>query len=571
MLINSQVLSLLLSEVNIVILMFIPFEWLHSELSNICRSLLRVKQLHAFLLKTYLSEDPFYATKILRQYAVNSDINSAHHVFDKTSDRSVYLWNSMIRAFAQSQRFFSAISLFRTMLGADISPDGHTYACVIRACADNFDYGMLRRVHGGAVAAGLGLDPVCCSALVTAYSKLGLVHEARRVFNRITEPDIVLWNSLISGYGSSGLWDVGMQMFSAMKLVGKKPDGYTLAGLLVGIVDSGVLSIGQGLHCLSQKSGLDADSHVSSLLVSFYSRCKCMDYAYRVFCSILNPDLVTWSALIMGYSQAGVFEKVLYLFRKLNIEDRKADTVLVASVLASIARTANVGLGCEVHGYALRHGLELDVRVSSALIDMYSKCGCLQLGISVFRIMPERNVVSYNSIILAFGLHGYAYEAFKVFEKMLEKGLVPDEATFSSLLSACCHGGLVKDGREIFRRMEEEFNIRPRAEHYVYMVKLLGSSGELEEAYSLIRSLPEPVDKAILGALLSCCNSRGNSELAETVAQQLFANNPTDNVYRVMLSNIYAGDGRWDDVKMLRDKITGRMRKMPGLSWIESS
>ncbi|QCE04023.1 structure-specific endonuclease subunit SLX1 [Vigna unguiculata] len=522
-----------LPEVNIVILMFIPFEWLHSELSNICRSLLRVKQLHAFLLKTYLSEDPFYATKILRQYAVNSDINSAHHVFDKTSDRSVYLWNSMIRAFAQSQRFFSAISLFRTMLGADISPDGHTYACVIRACADNFDYGMLRRVHGGAVAAGLGLDPVCCSALVTAYSKLGLVHEARRVFNRITEPDIVLWNSLISGYGSSGLWDVGMQMFSAMKLVGKKPDGYTLAGLLVGIVDSGVLSIGQGLHTNSVFSPelrlrVQSSNDHSKMSSTFTYLIR-----IRVFCSILNPDLVTWSALIMGYSQAGVFEKVLYLFRKLNMEDRKADTVLVASVLASIARTANVGLGCEVHGYALRHGLELDVR-----------SGMLFL------------------IIL---------EAFKVFEKMLEKGLVPDEATFSSLLSACCHGGLVKDGREIFRRMEEEFNIRPRAEHYVYMVKLLGSSGELEEAYSLIRSLPEPVDKAILGALLSCCNSRGNSELAETVAQQLFANNPADNVYRIMLSNIYAGDGRWDDVKMLRDKITGRMRKMPGLSWIESS
>ncbi|CAJ1974930.1 unnamed protein product [Sphenostylis stenocarpa] len=551
--------------------MLIPFEWLHSELSNICRSLLRVKQLHAFLLKTHLSEDPFYATKIVRLYAINSDINSAHNVFDKTSNRSVYLWNSMIRAFAQSQRFFNAISMFRTMLGADISPDGHTYACVIRACADNFDFSMLRRVHGGVVAAGLGLDPVCCSALVTAYSKLDLVHEARRVFNGVTEPDLVLWNSLIFGYGGSGLWDLGIQMFSAMRLVGKKPDEYTLAGLLMGIADSGVLSIGQGLHCLSQKSGLDSDSHVGSLLVSMYSRFKCVASAYRVFCSILNPDLVTWSALIVGYSQSGEYEMSLRLFWKLNREDRKPDSVLVASVLASIAQMANVGLGCEVHGFALRHGLELDVRVSSALIDMYSKCGFLQLGICVFRIMQERNIVSYNSVILGFGLHGYASEAFRMFNKMLEKGLVPDEATFSSLLSACCHAGLVKDGKEIFRRMKEEFNIRARPEHYVSMVKLLGSSGELEEAYSLIRSLPEPVDKAILGALLSCCNSCGNSELAEAVAQQLFASNPADNVYRVMLSNIYAGDGRWNDVKNLRDKMTGGLRKMPGLSWIESS
>ncbi|KAK7350642.1 hypothetical protein VNO77_09485 [Canavalia gladiata] len=551
--------------------MLTRFQWLHSELSNICRSLLRVKQLHALLLKTPLSQDPFYATKIVRLYAATNDINSAYHVFDKTSTRSVFLWNSMIRAFAQSQRFCNAISLFRTMLGADTSPDNYTYACVIRACSDNFDFVILRLVHGGAVVAGLGLDPICCSALVNAYSKLGLVREAHRVFDGIAEPDIVLWNSMISGYVGSGLWDSGMQMFSSMRLVGNKPDGYTLAGLLVGVAESGVLSIGQGLHGLSQKSGLDSDSHVGSLLVSMYSRCKCIDSAYRVFSSIFNPDLVTWSALIVGYSHSGEYEKVLQFFRKLNMGSKKPDSVLIASVLASIAQTANVGLGCEVHGYALRNGLESNVKVASALVDMYSKCGFLHLGICVFRIMPERNVISYNSVILGLGLHGCASEAFRMFDKMLEKGLVPDEATFSSLLCACCHAGLVKDGREIFQRMKDEFNVNARSEHYVYMVKLLGSAGELEEAYNLIRSLPEPVDKAILGALLSCCNSCEKSELAETVAQQLFESNPADNAYRVMLSNIYAGDGRWNDVKRLRDKMTDGLRKMPGLSWIEGN
>ncbi|KAK7301481.1 hypothetical protein RJT34_12346 [Clitoria ternatea] len=552
--------------------MLIQFQWLHSELSNICKSLLRVKQLHALLLKTHLSNDPFYATQFVRLYAANGDINSAYHVFDKSSTRSVFLWNSMIRAFAQSQRFYDSISLFRTMLGgADIRPDDYTYACVIRACADNFEFGMLRVVHGSLVADGLGLDPICCSALVTAYSKLGLVHEARRVFDGIAEPDLVLWNSLISGYGGSGLWDVGMQMFNLMRFVGKNPDGFTLAGLLVGVADSGRLRVGQVLHGLSKKSGLHSDSHVGSLLVSMYSRCKYMASAYRVFCSIFNPDLITWSALIAGYSQSGEYEKVLHFLRKLNMENTKPDCVLIASVLASIAQTANVGLGCEVHGYVLRHGLEPDVRVSSALIDMYSKCGFLNLGICVFRMMPERNIISYNSVILGLGLHGCASEAFRMLYKMLEQRLVPDEATFSSLLCACCHAGLVKDGREIFRRMKDEFNIKARPEHYVYMVKLLGSAGELEEAYNLTQSLLEPVDQAILGALLSCCNSLGNSELAEIVAQQLFESNPADNVYRVMLSNIYAGDGRWDDVKKLRDKMTGGIRKKPGLSWIEGS
>ncbi|PNX66919.1 hypothetical protein L195_g055348, partial [Trifolium pratense] len=227
---------------------------------------------------------------------------------------------------------------------------------------------------------GLGMNPICCSALVSAYSKLGFVHEACRVFNGIAEPDLVLWYSLISAYVCSGMWDIGIQMFSSMRHSGKKPDGFTLARVVVGIADSSLLSIGQGLHCLSQKSGLDYDSHAGSLLVRMYSRCKCMDSAYRVFCSIFNPDLVTWSALIAGYSQCGEYQKVLLYFRKINMESKKPDSVLIATVLASIAQTAIVVPGCEVHGYVLRHGLESDVKVSSALIDMYSKCGFLHLG-----------------------------------------------------------------------------------------------------------------------------------------------------------------------------------------------
>ncbi|XP_057731259.1 putative pentatricopeptide repeat-containing protein At1g64310 [Arachis stenosperma] len=552
--------------------MLIQFHWLQSELSNcICKSLLRAKQLHALLLRTHLLEDPFYATKLVRLYAANNDIHSAYQVFDESSTRSVYLWNSIIRAYAQSSRFDSAISLFRTMFGADISPDNYTYACVIRACCDNFDFGMLRLVHGAAVASGFGMDPICCSALVAAYSKLGFVNDAHRVFNGIAAPDLVLWNSLISGYVCSGSWEIGMRMFNWMRHVGGKPDGFTLAGLLGGITDSSLMSIGQGLHGLSLKSGLDSDSHVGSLLVSTYSRCKCMASAYSVFFSIFQPDLVTWSALIAGYSMSGEYEKALFYFRKLNKGNKKPDSVLIASALAAIAQAANIGPGYEIHGYVIRHGFESDVKVSSALVDMYSKCGFLHLGTRVFRIMPERNIVSYNSIISGLGLHGCASESFKMFDEMLAKGLMPDEATFCALLCACCHAGLVKDGREIFHRMKDEFHIMAMPEHYVYMVKLLGSAGHLEEAYKLVQSLSEPVDKAILGALLSCCNSSGNSKMAENVAQQLFESNPDDNAYSVMLSNIYAGDGRWDEAKNLRDRITGGQRKMPGLSWTEGS
>jgi pentatricopeptide repeat protein len=125
---------------------------------------------------------------------------------------------------------------------------------------------------------------------------------------------------------------------------------------------------------------------------------------------------------------------VLLYFRKLNMDSKKQYSVLIAIVLASIAQMANVVPGCEVHGYVLRHGLDSNVRVSSALIDMYSKCGFLHLEICVFKIMHECNIISFNSVILSLGLYGCASEAFTMFDEMLERGLVPDEATLSALL-----------------------------------------------------------------------------------------------------------------------------------------
>lgn len=545
------------------------FSKLLFELSKIHQTLPRTKKLHAFIIRNHLSDDPFYATRILRFYAINSDLCSARNLFDGTSHRSVYLWNSVIRAYAGEHQFDDALLLFAKMLRTEIKPDSFTFACVLRACAENFDPDGLRVVHGGVVVSGLGFDSVCGSALVTAYSKLCMVDEASRVFYGMAEPDLVLWNAMAAGYGYCGFWDKGLQLFSAMRSMGEQPDSYTMVGLISGLADPSLLGIGKGIHGFCLKSSFDCNDHVGSALVSMYSRCHCLNSAYGVFTILSQPDLVTWSALITGLSKSGDYEKALLFFRKMNMEGKRVDPILISSVLAASGQSAILGPGSEIHGYVLRHGLESEVMISSALIDMYSKCGFVNLGVRVFDSMPNRNTVSYNSMILGLGIHGLASQAFKMFEEVLEKGFKPDESTFSALLCTCCHAGLVNDGREIFSRMTEEFHIQARTEHYVHMVKLLGMAGELQEAYDLILSLQQPADSGIWGALLSCCNFHGNSELAAIVAQQLFENKPEKSAYRVMLSNIYAGDERWDDVKKLRDDIQeAGIKKMPGLSWI---
>ncbi|XP_015162874.1 putative pentatricopeptide repeat-containing protein At1g64310 [Solanum tuberosum] len=550
--------------------MFIPFNSLLAQLSKPKLPISRTKELHAFIIKTHLSHDPFYATRIIRFYALNNDIISAHNLFDKTPHRSIYLWNSLIRAYARAHKFRNAFSLFNDMLYSEIMPDNFTYACLVKASSENFDLHSLRVLHGGVVLSGLQLDFICSSQLVSAYSRLGCIADASKVFSGITGPDLVLWNSMISGYGGLGELEKGIELFSEMQIMGVRPDEYSMVGLIMTIDDPSVLIIGEAIHAFCLKLGVESNDHVSSLLVSMYSRCKCMGSAFSVFDSLVEPDLVTWSALISGISLCGDSVKALDFFREMNMKGGKADASLITTVLTACSQLANVQPGIETHGYAFRHGYHSEVMVSSALLDMYSKCGFLELGYQVYETMVFKNIVSYNSIISSLGLYGLASQAFEIFEKALEEGHKPDEATFSALLCACCHAGLVNDGREYFRRMKDQFGISANTEHYIYMVKLLGMEGQLREAYELVQSLQEPIDSGIWGALLSCCDAHRNYEVADIVACRLFGNKLENNSYRIMLSNMYASDGRWDLVNKLRVDSGLTKLKLPGKSWITS-
>ncbi|CAN0892495.1 Putative pentatricopeptide repeat-containing protein At1g64310 [Linum grandiflorum] len=456
------------------------------------------------------------------------------------------------------------------MLRTETQPDNFTHACVLRACHENFDADGLRIVHGEVIVSGFGLDSVTCSALVTGYSRIGLVGEASKVFCRMVDPDLVLWNAMISGYCYEGFWDKGLHLFNEMRRNGEqRPDGYTFVGLISGFLDSNLLRVGQGIHGLCLKSGFEGHGHVSSSLVTLYSRFKFMNSANSVFSNLHQPDFITWSSLITGYLQSGEYEKAVIHCRKLHAEGKKLDHILIASLLVAAARSADIGLGAQIHGYAVRHGLESDVMVSSSLMDVYSKCGFLGLGIQLFRSITNVNITSYNTAISSLGLNGLASEAFQLFEEALKNGLEPDESTFSALLCTCCHAGDVNHGQEIFRRMQDEFCIRARTEHCVHYVKLLGMTGYLDEAYNFVVSLEQPVDSGIWGALLSCCDSYGDSELAEVIARHLFSKEPKNGAYRVMLSNMYASGGKWEDRRQMRNgmAVVG-VSKTPALSMI---
>nr|XP_010924113.1 putative pentatricopeptide repeat-containing protein At1g64310 [Elaeis guineensis] len=535
----------------------------------VCPTLSETKQLHAVLITTRLSSHPPLATKLLRSYAAHDDILSARLLFDQTPHRTVRFWNSIIRVHARRHDFSRIFSLFAQMRRSCTSPDGHTFACILRACSEVSNLRCAKMVHGNLISFGLGCDPIGSSAVISAYSKLGLVNDARSLFDVLPEPDLVLWNSMISGYGYKGLWQKGLELFHRMREAGERPDGYSLVGLLSSFWDRSSLFFGRGIHGICLKGGYDSSSHVRSVLVSMYSRCGCLDSGYRIFRGLSQADLVTWSALITGFSQVGKCKEALMLFKEMNSLGERPDAILIAGVLSACASVSGVGPGKEIHGYAIRHGIQLDIAVSCALVDTYAKCGFVELGLQVFELTPVKNLVAYNTVISCLGSYGLGREAVRVFEEMLDKGFKPDGATFSAVLLACCHSGFLDDGWRLFGRMTEEFGLEVQMEHYVYMVRLLAMVGQLKEAYDLIGTMPMLPDSGIWGALLWGCSVHGSLDLAKIAAQRLFEINPSKAAYRVMLSNVYAAEEKWGDVRKLRDEIMNEgLQKSPGLSWI---
>jgi pentatricopeptide repeat protein len=197
------------------------------------------------------------------------------------------------------------------------------------------------------------------------------------------------------------------------------------------------------------------------------------------------------------------------------------DRVTMIEVLSACSTIGALDLGKWVETHASEKGLQHDVYVASALIDMYAKCGSLDDAVRVFESMPHKNEVSWNAMISALAFHGQAQEALSLFRRMSkDNGTVqPNDITFIGVLSACVHAGLVDEGRQLFESMNLSFGLVPKVEHYSCMVDLCARAGLLYEAWDLIKKMPGKPDEIVLGSLLGACQRRRNADVGERVIQ----------------------------------------------------
>lgn len=323
------------------------------------------------------------------------------------------------------------------------------------------------------------------------------------------------------------------------------------------------------------KLGLEKDTYINNSLVHFYASCGHLGFAERVFERMSVQSLVSWNVMIDGYVQFGEFVTALLMFVQLQ-RLFEPDGFTMQSVICACTGLGMLYLGMWAHLYLLRKcelNVKNDVLVINSVLDMYCKCGALDMACQVFNSMSKRDVTSWNLMILGFALHGRVKEALETFENLRRVvNLKPNSITFVGVLSACKHGGMVSEGRRYFDLMRKEYRIEPTVEHYGCVVDLLARAGLLDEALDLVSSMPMKPDVVVWRSLLDACSKQNvNVEFSEEVAQRILETEGgvCSGVY-VLLSRVYASANRWNDVGVVRRLMSEKgIVKEPGFSVID--
>ncbi|EER93301.1 pentatricopeptide repeat-containing protein At2g02980, chloroplastic [Sorghum bicolor] len=437
----------------------------------------------------------------------------------------------------------------------------------------------LAQLHAAAVKAGLAAHPALVTRLLTLCTgpDAGPAHlaYARQVFDRVPHPaDAVWYNTLLRGYArssnpSSSEAAAAVRVFVRMLEEGVAPDTYTFVSLLKACAAARAGEEGRQAHALAVKLGAADHDYVRPTLINMYAECGDARAARVMFGGTDGGCVVSYNAMIAAAVRSSRPGEALVLFREMQGKGLKPTSVTVISVLSACALLGALELGRWVHDYVRKIGLGSLVKVSTALIDMYAKCGSLEDAIDVFQGMESKDRQAWSVMIVAYANHGYGREAISLFEEMKKEGMKPDDITFLGVLYACSHSGLVSEGLQYFDDMKDH-GIVPGIKHYGCVTDLLARSGQLERAYKFIDELPINPTPILWRTLLSACGGHGDFELGKRVFERILKLDDSHGGDYVIFSNLCANTGYWEEMNMVRKLMSEKgVVKVPGCSSIE--
>ncbi|XP_004298471.1 PREDICTED: pentatricopeptide repeat-containing protein At2g01510, mitochondrial-like [Fragaria vesca subsp. vesca] len=468
--------------------------------------------------------------------------------------RHCMIWRNRISRF--SSRAELDLNLTRKPDPVPVTITKQAFTAQLESCSSHPD--QLKQLHAVILTTGISVKNSLLTRLITSFIALGETSYARKVFDEMHKPRVFLWNTMIKAYVKDGDFIEAAAVYRRMHRLGVRPDEFTYTFVVKACAQL-LPWAGLAVAAHAVKYGLEFVAEVRTEMVVMCVRNRELGLARFLFGSMVERDLVAWNAFVAACVQSGHAAEALDLFRRMRVAGVKLDAVTIVSAFSACGQLGCLETGEEIYGIMRQCGIGCNVIVANARLDMYVKCGSVDMAEALFEDMSRRNVISWSTMVLGYAMNGESRKALDMFSRMQERGVAPNHVTYLGVLSACSHAGLVNEGRAYFKRMVQsgDKNIQPKIEHYACMVDLLGRSGHLEEAYNFIRSMPIEPDSGVWGALLGACAVHQNVELGQHVADVLFELDPANGSYHVLMSNMYAAAGRWDCV----DKVRLKMRK----------
>ncbi|XP_027361894.1 pentatricopeptide repeat-containing protein At5g66520 [Abrus precatorius] len=466
-----------------------------------CSNIKELKQIHGQLLKKGVIRHQITLSKLLASYASIElgNLVYARMVFDRISSPNTVMWNTMIRAYSNSNDPEAAVLLYHEMLHHPVPHNAYTFPFLLKACSALSAFEETQQIHAHIFKRGFGSEVHATNSLLHAYAISGNIQYAQVLFNRLRSRDIVSWNTMIDGYIKFGNLDMANKIFQAMPV----------------------------------------------------------------------KNVISWTTMIVGFVRTCMHKEALSLLQQMLVEGIKPDSITLSSSLSACAGLGALEQGEWIHTYIEKYKIKIDAVLGCVLIDMYVKCGEMEKALSVFSKLKKKGVCAWTAIIGGFAVHGKGKEAIDWFIQMQKAGIKPTSITFTAILTACSHAGLTEEGKSLFERMNVVYNINPSMEHYGCMVDLLGRAGLLEEAKEFIGSMPIKPNATIWGALLHACHLHKNFELGKEIGKVLIELDPDHGGRYIHLASVYAAAGEWNQAVRVRSQIKHRgLVNLPGCSSI---
>ncbi|XP_042430644.1 pentatricopeptide repeat-containing protein DOT4, chloroplastic isoform X2 [Zingiber officinale] len=495
------------------------------------------KWVHGYLVKLGLDRYNAVGNALVAFYSKCHKIDDAIKLFEEMPDKDIISWNSIISGCVSNGLPGISITLFNELVSLGLHFDLATLAGVLSACAETACLGVGRTIHGYAIKVGFVEDITIQNSLINMYSKCWNLVGAVQVFEKMNEKSVVSWTSMISAYAQAGQLEEAFSCFRQMESVGIKPDQIVIVAILHACACNQSLEEGKYIHSYIVRNKSEKNIFVSNALMNMYAKCGNMLEAKKVFDEMDRKDIVSWNTLIGGYSKIGMANEALNLFCEMQ-SSLRPNSVTMSCILPAVASLSSLDKGIQIHAQILR--------------------------------ISKKDRITWTVMIAGYGMHGHGNTAITLFKKMRYEGIEPDEVSFSAILYACSHSGLLNEGWKFFDMMRNECKIVPNLEHYTCMVDLLSRAGHLTKAYKFIESMPIQPDSTIWSTLLSGCRIHRDVKLAETVAEKVIELEPDNTRHYILLANTYADVERWKAMKKLRKSVgTCGLQKNLNCSWIE--